>query len=89
MQGVRIALNAPAVTHLFFVDDCIIFSGAVNTYELASGQKVNLDKTDVCFSSGVVESRRRNLANILGVRVVEQHAKYLGIPTVQENQRRS
>lgn len=54
----------------------------LTTYELASGQKVNLKKTDVYFSTGVVESRLRNLADILGVWVVEKHDKYLGLPTV-------
>lgn len=87
------ASHAPAVSHILFADDCIIFSGAsklgvdvvkdvLKVYEGASSQKVTYDTTDVCFSAGVLVERRRRLANRLNVRLVECHEKYLGLPTV-------
>ena len=52
---------APKVSHLFFVDDIIIFSkasvrdcerilNAIHNYENASGQHINLDKSSLLFS---------------------------------------
>lgn len=89
LRGVRVAREAPVVSHLLFADYCNIFSGdseqevdvvsdIMVMYELASEQKVNLEKTDVSFSSGVVEYRRKSLADRLGVRLVESHANIWG-----------
>ncbi|XP_074271423.1 uncharacterized protein LOC141595357 [Silene latifolia] len=46
------------------------------------GQLVSLDKTTVSFSKGVTEDRRVSVAERLGVSVVEEQARYLGLPTV-------
>ena len=59
-----------------------VIGDILNTYELASGQKINLEKTDVSFSWGVVDTRRRSLVGKLGVRLVTNHEKYLGVPAV-------
>lgn len=50
-------------------------------YELSSGQKVNLEKTIVSFSRGVPLRRRGELTAELGVRGVDVHDLYLGLPT--------
>ncbi|XP_021725132.1 uncharacterized protein LOC110692446 [Chenopodium quinoa] len=50
-------------------------SDIISKYERASGQSVNLTKTDVIFSKGVIESRRREIVDILGVREVDKHEK--------------
>lgn len=58
---IRGAPTVPAVSHLLFANDCIIFSRAslqdaaaiqhaLKLYEKASGQKVNLNKTKISFS---------------------------------------
>ncbi|XP_057250760.1 uncharacterized protein LOC130591453 [Beta vulgaris subsp. vulgaris] len=54
---------------------------ALRVYELSSGQKVNFDKTTLSFSKGVRDSRRGEIEQKLGVRVVEVHDRYLGLPT--------
>lgn len=93
LRGIRIAPTAPSVNHLLFVDDCIIFSRAseqdsnaisraLRLYELSSGQKVNFEKTDISFSRGVPVDRRHHISSLLGVREVDIHARYLGLPTV-------
>lgn len=43
---------------------------------------MNLEKTNVSFSSGVVVKVRSILADGLGVRFVNSHEKYLGLPIV-------
>ncbi|XP_021738183.1 uncharacterized protein LOC110704673 [Chenopodium quinoa] len=76
----------------FFADDSILFVGAnvqefsviadiISKYERASGQKVNLSKTDVTFNKNVNTIWREEIIEILGVQEVEKHEKYLGLPT--------
>ncbi|KAK9755091.1 hypothetical protein RND81_01G002100 [Saponaria officinalis] len=92
IHGVRVATNAPTVTHLLFADDSIFFVKAnerearkvkeiLVNYELASGQKVNYDKTTVSFSRGTTINRKNGVEECLGVRVVEEQERYLGLPT--------
>ncbi|XP_057251436.1 uncharacterized protein LOC130591707 [Beta vulgaris subsp. vulgaris] len=92
LRGIKVAPTAPSVNHLLFADDCVIFSRAtihdaeaiqeaLRVYELSSGQKVNFDKTTLSFSKGVRDSRRGEIEQKLGVRVVEVHDRYLGLPT--------
>ncbi|XP_056688734.1 uncharacterized protein [Spinacia oleracea] len=89
----RVCRGAPRVSHLFFADDSILFAKAnlhecskvadiISTYERESGQKVNLSKTEVAFSKCVEEGRRQEIVSTLGVRVVDKHEKYLGLPTI-------
>ncbi|XXG49421.1 hypothetical protein AAC387_Pa02g3611 [Persea americana] len=64
IHGLRVARGAPAVTHLFFADDCFSFFNAnqqeaclVNdmlaVYGRASRQMVNFNKSSVSFSANV------------------------------------
>ncbi|XP_074271445.1 uncharacterized protein LOC141595381 [Silene latifolia] len=89
----KISNSAPPISHLLFADDSIffvkatveeadVFNGILRRYEAASGQMVNLDKTTVSFSKGVMEERRQIVAGRLGVMIVEEQAQYLGLPTV-------
>ncbi|KAL0417113.1 UNVERIFIED_CONTAM: putative mitochondrial protein [Sesamum latifolium] len=91
LQGVAISRQGPRVSHLLFVDDTLIFCQAsdgamqcvrrvLKVFEAASGMVVNLDKSEIAFSRNVPECQKEDLAGILGVRVVEKHIKYLGLP---------
>ena len=93
IHGARICRGAPLVSHLFFADDSILFTKAsvqecsvvadiISKYERASGQKVNLSKTEVVFSKCVEVQRRNEIVSILGVQEVACQEKYLGLPTV-------
>ena len=58
--------QAPLVSHLLFVDDCIVFCNAsleegdkvtkiLEVYERESGQKLNREKTSLFFSKNTSE----------------------------------
>lgn len=58
---VAVCRGGPRISHLFFADDSVIFGDAsfsraaevrriLNVYEVASGQKINLEKSVVFFS---------------------------------------
>ncbi|XP_021743844.1 uncharacterized protein LOC110709892 [Chenopodium quinoa] len=47
----------------------------MSTYERASGQKVNLSKTEVAFSKNVNSERKHKIVETLGVREVDRHEK--------------
>ncbi|CAL1380973.1 unnamed protein product [Linum trigynum] len=93
LEGVKVAPRAPRISHLFFADDSyLILRGSLqecenlievlNTYEELSGQRVNLDKSAVCFSKNISLLDQEFLAEILGVGAVEVQDKYLGLPTL-------
>ncbi|XP_074282631.1 putative mitochondrial protein AtMg01250 [Silene latifolia] len=92
IHGLCVTSSAPTISHLFF-DDSILFvrskvaeADVINdifrSYEMASGQLVNLDKTTVSFSKGVSDRVRGSVAERLRVAVVEVHECYLGLPTI-------
>lgn len=81
------------VSHLFFADDNILFARAtlqqsseiadiISKYERTSGQKINFNKFEVFFSKNIGVVSRGEILNILGVKEVERHVKYLGLPTI-------
>ncbi|KAK9671644.1 hypothetical protein RND81_12G044500 [Saponaria officinalis] len=69
IHGIRVANNAPAVSHLFFADDSILFMKA----NVSEAQRVKellrrLDKTTVSFSRGTNLVTRGAVTECLGVR---------------------
>ncbi|WOL11200.1 hypothetical protein Cni_G19962 [Canna indica] len=92
LHGIQICRGAPVICNLLFADDCILFMRAslqeasiiksvLQRYKFISNQKVNLNKSEVSFSSNMVENLKSALTTFLGVKVVSQHALYLGLPT--------
>lgn len=93
LHGVRVAPSAPSVSALCFADDTMIFCRATNaeaavlksildSYAVVSGQVINFDKSSMTFSSGIQEGLKNQIAQTLGVQVVDQYDKYLGMPAV-------
>jgi hypothetical protein len=92
LKGIQVAPTAPAVNHLLFADDSLLFvkasdEGAVEVNEIlekycqASGQRINLDKSSVFFSKGCPEGQRQAVKEILNVPNETLNEKYLGMPS--------
>jgi hypothetical protein len=93
IHGVKICRTAPIVSHLLFADDCFLFFRAAEneamtmkhilaTYEVASGQSINLLKSELFCSRNVQTPLQNSIANILGVQQVLGTGKYLGLPSM-------
>ncbi|XP_057444657.1 uncharacterized protein LOC130736903 [Lotus japonicus] len=93
LHGIKIARSAPIISHLLFADDSVIFARATSqealtikailaSYEQASGQVINLDKSMLSCSRNVPENRFHELKQLLNVKAVECYDKYLGLPTI-------
>ena len=93
ISGISIGRGCPKITHLFFASDSLFFCKAkeqecqklvdiLNSYEAASGQKINTDKSSVFFSPNTPQERKESILNILGPMQDSRHNKFLGLPTV-------
>uniref|UniRef100_A0A2N9HDU2 Reverse transcriptase domain-containing protein n=1 Tax=Fagus sylvatica TaxID=28930 RepID=A0A2N9HDU2_FAGSY len=93
LQGTSLCRNGPKITHLFFADDCLLFSKATSgdcatiqeiltTYEKASGQQVNREKTAIFFSKATPMTSQNAIKDSLGVPIIRQYEKYLGLPSL-------
>ncbi|GLU12062.1 hypothetical protein SLE2022_287710 [Rubroshorea leprosula] len=91
LHGIKICHRTPCISHLLFADDSFLFLRATETeaqnlkdilqkYELMSGQKVNLRKSAISFSSSVHSRVRRCITDILGMEEIEHQGQYLGFP---------
>lgn len=94
-----IARGRVQLNHLFSVDDSLLFCKAnvlewsrlrhiLGTYEQALGQRLNLDKTSIFFSSNTSESDKSQILQVLGVRATNCVEKYLGLPAIVGRSRR-
>jgi len=93
IHGVKIANGAPEITHILFADDSLIFwkatkeeanhvMGILNQYQEASGQKVNLDKSEFILSKKMHNDSKADIKQILQMKHLDSFSKYLGFPTV-------
>ncbi|KAL0409763.1 UNVERIFIED_CONTAM: putative mitochondrial protein [Sesamum radiatum] len=100
VQGIPVSPEAPSISHLLFVDDTLLFCEATDRqldgirsilrlYSEASGQEVNLSKSSIVISGAVRDEEKRRLASRLGVRLVEAHDRYLGLPAIAGRSRRA
>uniref|UniRef100_A0A803PU32 Reverse transcriptase domain-containing protein n=1 Tax=Cannabis sativa TaxID=3483 RepID=A0A803PU32_CANSA len=89
--GIKIARRAPTISHLFFVDDSLLFSSAsleaatvikqiLHDYSLASGQLVNFTKSALFFSPNTIVEIQNTVATILGIPIRDIMDKYLSLP---------
>ena len=51
-------------------------------YELASGQKINTDKSSIFFSPNTSQELKDEIINILGPMHDSSHTNYLGLPSI-------
>ncbi|KAL9678029.1 hypothetical protein QQ045_015867 [Rhodiola kirilowii] len=92
-QNIKISRSAPGISHVFFTDDSIIFFKAeeeqahtirnvIRRYENVSGQRVNFRKSEIVFSGNMGAQKKQEIMNVLQVKEVASHGKYLGLPLV-------
>lgn len=93
IHGVKVAPTAAPVSTLCFVGDTMIFCRAtveeagrlrllLDAHAKALGQVINFENSSMTFGRGVNQGLKNQITSILGVQVVEQHIKYLGMPAV-------
>ena len=58
-------------------------------YEEASGQKLNHEKTTICFSKAVKEDTKALISDFLQVPEVKEYENYLGLPAMVGRKRKA
>uniref|UniRef100_A0A803QDG1 Reverse transcriptase domain-containing protein n=1 Tax=Cannabis sativa TaxID=3483 RepID=A0A803QDG1_CANSA len=91
LNGIAISRHAPAISHLFFVDDSLLFCTAdrnsclalqdvFNIYSKASEQAINFSKSYILFSPNTVPDIRALFFQIFNLEDRPFGCKYLGLP---------
>jgi len=92
ITGVPTSLRGPRLSHIFFVNDNIIFCKANSVewrrimkifgiYEKGSGQKLNLLKTSLFFNSNTSQERKQEVLSLSGLMETHRIDTYLGLPS--------
>uniref|UniRef100_A0A803PCK9 Reverse transcriptase domain-containing protein n=1 Tax=Cannabis sativa TaxID=3483 RepID=A0A803PCK9_CANSA len=93
ITGCRVARGAPAVSHMLFADDSYVYCKAntreaqhvirlLNAYELASGQKINFEKSLVFFSRNTAVDVKDRLCSLMRLNEASENSFYLGLPCI-------
>lgn len=89
--------DSPAISHLFFVDDCLIFTKAsykcakhldnvIKEFNMYSRQSINFDKSGIAFNPKLDNAIKVQIADTLGIKRLALQDKYLGVPLlIQRN----
>ncbi|KAI0519721.1 hypothetical protein KFK09_007180 [Dendrobium nobile] len=87
--GIRIAPRGPRISHLLYVDDVLVLSHVSTTLAKEmktivedfckwTGQRVNINKSQVLFGKMVSHSLKKKITRIIGFKEVKE-MKYLGV----------
>jgi ribonuclease HI/ribosomal protein L37AE/L43A len=93
LSGVPTSKRGPNISHLFFADDSLFFcranlaqwsnlSAILQSYEVASGQKMNASKTAIFFSKNTPPVEKENILEFAGIPATNKYDKYLGLPSL-------
>lgn len=83
IQGFRVNGNSPSISHLFFADDCMLFSKdslsyarnlvkIIDTFAMASGQAINLEKSGFITSAKTHHKHIKLLARTLKIKYLSK-----------------
>ena len=91
ISGVKASLGGPAISHVMYTDDIVLFSKAsrkeatflvecLEKYCNQSGQSLNRGKSGVFFSKHTQSQARREIKHALQMRKLNKDAVYLSAP---------
>lgn len=94
-KPIRLSRGGPALSHVCFMDDLILFVEAslsqirvirrvLEWFCGASRQKVNLEKSVIFFSENVHRDLVNLISNESGIKGTKELGKYLGMPILQK-----
>ncbi|XP_026428333.1 uncharacterized protein LOC113324228 [Papaver somniferum] len=89
IQGIKICRDAPAINHLLFADECMVFCKAnmqecnnliqiFQEFGQSSGQLINFSKSGIFFSKNTAPEIADNISNTMKVQRINTSEKYLG-----------
>lgn len=90
IRGVKIARSGPPLSHIFFADDSLLFFRAerincirlkevLDRYCRASGQQINLEKSNLFFSSNTPDDHKASICHMLGIGGADNPGTCLGL----------
>jgi hypothetical protein len=93
LSRVPTSKRGPRISHLFFADDSLLFcrsniaqwsnlTAILNSYERASGQKLNNSKTSIFFSKNTHLGDKKIILEFAGIPATSRYDKYLGLPAM-------
>lgn len=88
-NGVKQGRSSPSISHLFFVDDVLIFYRTndqevrnvlhcLHSYCRWMGQEINFEKSGVLFSRNVLGKTKAVIKSCLGMKELDKKTKHLG-----------
>ena len=91
ITGLKVARGAPAVSHLLYADDSMFYckqsdeelsrlTAILQEYSLASGQRINYQKSSIYFGKHIPSERREEIKLKLGMEQEGGDGIYLGLP---------
>lgn len=93
ITGLKVARGAPPISHQLYADDSLFYckgntreldhlNQILSSYSLASGQRINYQKSSIYFGKSVPLEERAQIKSNLGIKQEGGEGIYLGLPEV-------